>query len=337
MVLYYELLSDVGVAELASLEGGAVRRLPATRWTRRSPWRARSSRDSTARRRRGRPRNGFRPFLPEGVPRRRAAGRARRGRKGVGSLRRWSPAPPGASHRKSAARRLIAQGGVEVNGERATDPSVLLPFRRRLLIPAIDLRAASAYALLQGRFDAETVYASDPLEVLERYLTLGARQVHVVDLDGARDGSQGNRAVIGASPGAPAAAPSRSAAVCALARSPRSCSISGVARAVVGSVAVTQPDEVASWLGEFGPGPGRARVRRAARRGRHPAPRHARLGAPDPDEPVGRGRALPAGRPAPRAVHRPVAREARCPARTCPCMPNASAAIRKSRGRPPSA
>ena len=64
------------------------------------------------------------------------------------------------------------------------------------LVPAIDLRGGQYVRLLQGRFDAETVYGNDPGVILGRYRDLGARYVHVVDLDGARDGSQGNRAAI---------------------------------------------------------------------------------------------------------------------------------------------
>lgn len=122
-----------------------------------------------------------------------------------------------------------------------------------LLIPAIDLRGGQCVRLLQGRFDAETVYASDPLEVLRQYLALGARRIHVVDLDGARDGSQGNREAIRrivAHTGHDAVQ---------VGGGIRSRQVAeelfelGVARAVVGSVAVTQPDEVSSWLREFGP------------------------------------------------------------------------------------
>ena len=64
------------------------------------------------------------------------------------------------------------------------------------LIPAIDLRGGKCVRLYQGRYDAETVYADDPAEVLERYVALGARLVHVVDLDGARDGSQANAVAV---------------------------------------------------------------------------------------------------------------------------------------------
>jgi phosphoribosylformimino-5-aminoimidazole carboxamide ribotide isomerase len=122
-----------------------------------------------------------------------------------------------------------------------------------LLIPAIDLRGGQCVRLLQGRFDAETVYAQDPLTVLEQYLALGARRIHVVDLDGARDGSQGNRAAIHR---IVARAGREAIQVGGGVRSRQVAEelfALGVARAVVGSVAVTAPDEVASWIREFGP------------------------------------------------------------------------------------
>jgi phosphoribosylformimino-5-aminoimidazole carboxamide ribotide isomerase len=124
-----------------------------------------------------------------------------------------------------------------------------------LLIPAIDLRGGQCVRLLQGRFDAETVYSSEPLEVLERYLALGAPEVHVVDLDGARDGAQGNREAI-------ARLATRAAERCAAIQvggGIRSREVAdgllslGVSRVVVGSVAVTAPDEVAGWLHGLGP------------------------------------------------------------------------------------
>ena len=121
-----------------------------------------------------------------------------------------------------------------------------------LLIPAIDLRGGQCVRLLQGRFDAETVYAPDPLSVLEKYLGFGAREVHVVDLDGARDGSQANRAAIGrivehAGRGSiQVGGGVRSRQVV------QELFDLGVGRVVVGSVAVTQPDEVSSWIHGFG-------------------------------------------------------------------------------------
>lgn len=66
-----------------------------------------------------------------------------------------------------------------------------------LLIPSIDLRGGHCVRLLKGEFHAETRYEVDPLELLERYADAGVRWLHLVDLDGARDGTPGNRELIG--------------------------------------------------------------------------------------------------------------------------------------------
>ena len=122
-----------------------------------------------------------------------------------------------------------------------------------LLIPAIDLRGGQCVRLLQGRFDAETVYAQDPLTVLEQYLSLGARRIHVVDLDGARDGSQGNRAAIRRIADRAGRDAIQVGGGVRTRQVAEELFALGVARVVVGSVAVTQPDEVASWIHAFGP------------------------------------------------------------------------------------
>jgi len=121
-----------------------------------------------------------------------------------------------------------------------------------LLIPAIDLRGGQCVRLLQGRFDAETVYAADPLEALEKYLSLGAREVHIVDLDGARDGTQANRAAIRRIADRAGRNAIQVGGGVRTRQVAEELLALGVARAVIGSVAVTQPDEVASWIREFG-------------------------------------------------------------------------------------
>ncbi len=57
-----------------------------------------------------------------------------------------------------------------------------------LVIPAIDLDAGRCVRLVQGDFDRQTVYGDDPVEIARRWADLGARWLHVVDLDGARAG-----------------------------------------------------------------------------------------------------------------------------------------------------
>jgi phosphoribosylformimino-5-aminoimidazole carboxamide ribotide isomerase len=55
--------------------------------------------------------------------------------------------------------------------------------------PAMDLLGGKVVRLHQGRYDRVTVYSDDPLAVLEGFVRAGAERVHVVDLDGARDGA----------------------------------------------------------------------------------------------------------------------------------------------------
>lgn len=120
-----------------------------------------------------------------------------------------------------------------------------------LLIPSIDLRDGRCVRLLRGDFAAETRYELDPLELAQRYQKLGAPWLHVVDLDGARDGTLGNlpllqtlaaqselRLQVGGGVRTRAAAQRLLAA--------------GVARVVIGSAAIESPHEVLRWIEEFG-------------------------------------------------------------------------------------
>ena len=61
-----------------------------------------------------------------------------------------------------------------------------------ILYPAIDIAEGRAVRLVQGDFDAQTVYADSPLEAARAWVQAGARYLHMVDLDGARLGSPQN-------------------------------------------------------------------------------------------------------------------------------------------------
>ncbi len=61
-----------------------------------------------------------------------------------------------------------------------------------ILLPAIDILDGKAVRLAQGEFDQQTVYDQDPLDAALRWVTAGARALHVVDLDGARSGEPAN-------------------------------------------------------------------------------------------------------------------------------------------------
>jgi phosphoribosylformimino-5-aminoimidazole carboxamide ribotide isomerase len=64
------------------------------------------------------------------------------------------------------------------------------------VIPAIDLRGGRCVRLFQGDYDRETQYSDDPVGVARRWEELGAPRLHVVDLDGAKDGSPANQQVM---------------------------------------------------------------------------------------------------------------------------------------------
>lgn len=58
--------------------------------------------------------------------------------------------------------------------------------------PAIDIRGGKCVRLRQGDFDRETVFGDDPATVAREWVERGARQLHLVDLDGAREGRPEN-------------------------------------------------------------------------------------------------------------------------------------------------
>jgi phosphoribosylformimino-5-aminoimidazole carboxamide ribotide isomerase len=57
-----------------------------------------------------------------------------------------------------------------------------------ILYPAVDIRDGRAVRLTHGRYEQETVYHDDPLDAALSWVNAGARWLHVVDLDGAREG-----------------------------------------------------------------------------------------------------------------------------------------------------
>jgi phosphoribosylformimino-5-aminoimidazole carboxamide ribotide isomerase len=120
-----------------------------------------------------------------------------------------------------------------------------------LLIPSIDLRGGHCVRLLRGDFAAETRYDLEPHELLGRYRALGASWLHIVDLDGARDGQLANRALL-------LRLASQRAVNLQVGGGVRSLAVvddllrNGVDRVVVGSAAVEEPAAVAQWIAQFG-------------------------------------------------------------------------------------
>jgi phosphoribosylformimino-5-aminoimidazole carboxamide ribotide isomerase len=121
------------------------------------------------------------------------------------------------------------------------------------LLPAIDLKDGRCVRLLRGDFARETAYPTAPLDLARRFEAMGADWLHVVDLDGAREGraDRGNRLLI-----AQLARESRLRLQVGGGLRTRADVAqvldAGVARAVVGSAALSDPAAVRSWIDEFG-------------------------------------------------------------------------------------
>ena len=60
------------------------------------------------------------------------------------------------------------------------------------IFPAIDLSGGQVVRLYQGDYDKMTVYGADPCAVAKEFIAAGAKYLHVVDLDGAKDGTLAN-------------------------------------------------------------------------------------------------------------------------------------------------
>jgi phosphoribosylformimino-5-aminoimidazole carboxamide ribotide isomerase len=132
------------------------------------------------------------------------------------------------------------------------------------LWPAIDLRGGKCVRLLQGDYDRETVFGDDPVAMVRRFVAQGAKRLHIVDLDGAKAGRPVQADLIGRMVAA-AGVPCQLGGGIRSLETAQAYAEAGVARLVVGSVAIEQPallEELATAL------PGRIVLGLDARDGR---------------------------------------------------------------------
>jgi phosphoribosylformimino-5-aminoimidazole carboxamide ribotide isomerase len=119
-----------------------------------------------------------------------------------------------------------------------------------ILLPAVDIRDGKAVRLRQGDFDDETVYADDPLEAARAFVDAGARFLHVVDLDGAREGEPVNLQHverITSELAVPVELGGGLRSIASIRRALRA----GAARVVLGTAAFTDPDLLDEALSAF--------------------------------------------------------------------------------------
>jgi len=117
-----------------------------------------------------------------------------------------------------------------------------------LLYPAIDLRGGQVVQLTQGDFARERVHGDDPVAVARAFVAAGAPWIHTVDLDAARTGEPVNRHLIAAIAAA-VDVPVQAGGGIRSAEAAAALADVGVARVVMGTVAMEDPDLVATIAG----------------------------------------------------------------------------------------
>ena len=119
------------------------------------------------------------------------------------------------------------------------------------IIPAIDIRDGKCVRLLQGDYSKETVFGEDPVEMAVRWESEGAAWLHIVDLDGAREGESKNLEVIEGICDATRASIQIGGGVrnLPLAHQYRDM---GVCRVILGTVAISSADTVKEIIEEMG-------------------------------------------------------------------------------------
>jgi phosphoribosylformimino-5-aminoimidazole carboxamide ribotide isomerase len=119
-------------------------------------------------------------------------------------------------------------------------------------IPAVDIRAGRCVRLVQGDYARETRYADDPSEVARHWEAEGAQRLHVVDLDGARDGLRANAGAIGRLLRAVSIPVQVGGGIRTL-ETAREILDQSADRVIIGTAAAEQPDALRTWLDQLGP------------------------------------------------------------------------------------
>jgi len=120
-----------------------------------------------------------------------------------------------------------------------------------LVIPAIDLKGGAVVRLYQGRAERETRYASDAVAVAHEWQEQGAQWLHVVDLDGAFSGRPKHLAVLQRMVKASDAPIEFGGGLRSLLDIEQALRI-GVARVILGSAALTNPELIAEVVKRYG-------------------------------------------------------------------------------------
>lgn len=119
------------------------------------------------------------------------------------------------------------------------------------VIPAIDIRGGKCVRFYQGDYGKETVFSDDPVAVGIDWASQGVPRLHIVDLDGAKDGILTNLELAGRIAAA-IDIPAQLGGGIRTLESARRVIAAGVARVVVGTAAVENPAVLSELLAELG-------------------------------------------------------------------------------------
>ena len=120
-----------------------------------------------------------------------------------------------------------------------------------IIFPAIDIRDGKCVRLVEGRFDQETIFAEHPMDMAVRWVKEGAEFLHLVDLDGALAGKSVNLDIV-ASIAKEVAVPVQLGGGIRTLEHIEKVLAAGVARVILGSVAVRQPELVKAACKHYG-------------------------------------------------------------------------------------
>lgn len=120
-----------------------------------------------------------------------------------------------------------------------------------IVFPAIDIRGGKCVRLTEGRFDKETIFADEPVDMAVRWENEGAEYLHLVDLDGALAGKPVNVEVIAAIVRSVRIPVQLGGGIRTLDTIAQLLEV-GVKRVILGSIAVKQPELVAAACKKYG-------------------------------------------------------------------------------------
>ncbi|MEA4882069.1 MAG: HisA/HisF-related TIM barrel protein [Clostridia bacterium] len=123
---------------------------------------------------------------------------------------------------------------------------------RAEVIPAIDVRAGKCVRLMRGDFARETIFFDDPAEAAQRWVAEGAGLLHVVDLDGAKEGHPVNLSSVRRIVQRTGAHVQLGGGLRTM-DDVRAAFASGVSRVLLGTWAVSQPEMATALVSEYGP------------------------------------------------------------------------------------